>query len=572
MKMTDLRRLTGASLILDRPGAAAEIELSDQQGGVLVALWRRHVKQLLDAVGWTEEVIRARAYPGGASLAISAPLDGLDAATDILELAWTAACDQLEGNACADLASAAKKLRDQIAEERNTRLVALARAADLHGVTFLNGEDRVSLGLGIGGILWPENELPEPDDIDWEGLHDVPVALVTGTNGKSTTVRLTAAIGRAAGRTVGLSSSDWVRVGNDIIDEGDYSGPGGARRAVRDPRVDLAVLEVARGGLLRRGLSIPRARAGLVTNVALDHMGEYGITDLAALAEAKFLITRSIEPGGRLVLNADDPHVVRQAMTYSGEITWVTLDASAPWLAGWAESGGRAAVFEDDHLVLLRGTERTPILEVADFPLAMGGIAKFNLANGIAAIALADALDLPVEAMAKGLASFEASPDENPGRGNFLDLGGVKVLVDFAHNPHGLAALIEAIKQLPAKRRLVLLGQAGDRRDDDIRALVHTVWDAKPDRIIVKEMEKALRGRAAGEVPALIARELTSLGAPSEIVCQAASEVEATRQALDWAAPGDFLILLLHTERKAALALLQELQERDWQPGQPLES
>ena len=202
----------------------------------------------------------------------------------------------------------------------------------------------------------------------------------------------------------------------------------------------------------------------------------------------------------------------------------------------------------------------------------MGGIAKFNLANGLAAIALADALGLPVEAMADGLARFEASPDENPGRGNFLELGGVKVLVDFAHNPHGVAALIEAIKQLPAKRRLILLGQAGDRRDDDIRSLVQIVWDAKPDRIIVKEMEKALRGRAAGEVPALIARELATLGAAPDTVSQAGSEVEATRQALDWAEPGDFLILLLHTERKAALSLLQELQERNWQPGQPLDS
>ena len=383
-------------------------------------------------------------------------------------------------------------------------------------MTFLNGEDKVSLGLGTGCKTWPENALPAPDELDWDKLHDIPVALVTGTNGKSTTVRLTAAIGAAAGRTVGLSSSDWVRVGQETIDEGDYSGPGGARRAVRDPRVDLAVLEVARGGLLRRGLSIPRVRAGLITNVAVDHMGEYGITDLAALTEAKFLITRSIEPKGRLILNADDSQIVRQSCAYSGEITWFSLEPSQPWLSAWTESGGQSVVLEDGYLVLVRGAERIRVLAVKDFPLAMGGFAKFNLANGLGAIGLASALDLPVEAMAKGLSTFEGGPDQNPGRGNFLELGGVRVLVDFAHNPHGLAALINAVKQLPAKRRLILLGQAGDRRDDDIRALVQTVWETKPDRIIVKEMEKALRGRAVGEVPALIARELQALGAPSE--------------------------------------------------------
>ena len=393
---------------------------------------------------------------------------------------------------------------------------------------------------------------------------------MTGTNGKSTTVRLAAAIGAAAGRTVGLCSSDWVRVGQEIIDEGDYSGPGGARRAVRDPRVDLAVLEVARGGLLRRGLSIPRARAVAITNVSADHMGEYGVTDLPSLSEAKFLLSRALGPGGRLVLNADDPHLVRRSLRYPGTVTWFSLSPGERAFSAWLAAGGEAAFLEDDCLVLARGAERDVVLPVGDFPLGMKGAARFNLANALAAIGLASAMGLPVEAMTRGLAGFRGGPEENPGRGNFMELGGLTILVDFAHNPDGVAALIEAVKHLPAKRRLFLLGQAGDRRDEDIRALVCTVWETRPERIIVKEMVRSLRGRAAGEVPDLIAEELRTLGAPPGAVGRADSEIEAVRDALDWAEPGDFLILLLHTDRKAALDLLRDLEGRGWHPGTPL--
>ena len=570
VKLADVRRLTGANLIMDRAGAAGEASLPAGQEGLLVALWRRHARSLLDAVGWDDEITQVRPYHGGASLAVSAPLDGLYAATDLIDVAWDAAIAAANEQPMPDFAAAADGLRAAIAAERNPRLVVLAAAAREHGVTFLHGEDQVSLGLGTGVRVWPEDALPAPETVDWEQIHEIPVGLVTGTNGKSTTVRLTAAIGAAAGRTVGLCSSDWVRVGDDVIDEGDYSGPGGARRAVRDPRVDLAVLEVARGGLLRRGLAIPRAQACLITNVAADHLGEYGVIDLAALSEVKFLLARAVKPGGRLVLNADDPQLVKQSQHFAGETIWFSLSPGRSGIAAWLAAGGEAAILEDDRLVLARGDTRLPVLAVEDFPLGLRGVAQYNLANALGAIGLASALGLPVEAMADGLAGFHGGPAENPGRGNFMELGGVTVLVDFAHNPHGLGALIDAVKQLPARRRLFLLGQAGDRRDEDIRDLVRIVWETRPDRVIVKELSEALRGRAAGEVSALIIDTMRELGAPEAAIGHASSEVEAVRQALEWAELGDLLVLLLHTERKAALALLQDLQSRGWRPGDPV--
>ena len=571
MELTDVRRLTGRSLLLDGPGAAAEAVLPAGREGMVVALWRGALGQLLEQVGWGSAPVRVRPYAGGASLALGAPPDALYAATELIEAAWDATAVRLEGGT-PDLEAEGRKLLERIAEECDPRLLALYQAADRRKVTFLHGEDQVSLGTGTGCHAWPEDALPEAEGIDWSQVGDVPIALVSGTNGKSTTVRLAAAIGAAAGKSVGLCSSDWVKVAGELVDEGDYSGPGGARLALRDRRTELAVLEVARGGLMRRGLTVPRARVCLITNVAADHLGDYGITDVESLADAKFLLSRAVAPGGRLVLNADDPLLLCKSMGHPGPILWFSLEPEQAGLPAWLAAGGEAAFLEEGHLVLARGGERQRVLAVNDFPLGMKGAARFNLANALGAIGLAASLGLPVEAMAEGLAGFRGSPEDNPGRGNFIDLGGVTVLVDFAHNPHGVAALIEAVEDLPAERRLFLLGQAGDRRDEDIRALVETIWRTRPERIIVKEMEAALRGRAAGEVPDLIVQELLAQGAAPETIGRADTEVEAVRNALAWAKPGDFLILLLHTQRKAALEILQGLQQRNWQPGQAIET
>ena len=495
MTLTDVRRLTGANFFMSRTGAAAEAVVADEVKGIAVALWRRRMGELLQGVGWSEEQIVARCYPGGASLVISAPIDALYAATDMIEWTWDAVEAELEGKPAGELGAAIDDFKESISAESDDRLIALAGAAQKHGVTFLGGDETISVGLGKGCASWAEGNLPVVEDVDWDSVHDVPVAMVTGTNGKSTTVRLAAAIGSAAGRTVGLSSSDWVRVGDKIIDEGDYSGPAGARLAVQHGDVDLGIIENARGGLMRRGLSIPKADACLITNIAADHLGDYGITDVAALGDAKFLITQAVKPGGRLVLNGDDPNLVARSVGFSGDITWYGLSMDETALAVWIAAGGHAAFIEDGRMMLARDGVRRAILPVADFAPGLGGAAKYNISNALGAIALASALDLPTEAMTEALSTFKGTPEENPGRGNFLDLGSVRILIDFAHNPHGVAALAEAVKDIPAERTLFLHGQAGDRGDDDIRDMTRVIWNAGPDMIIVKELDTKLRGR-----------------------------------------------------------------------------
>lgn len=568
--LCDIRRLTGANFLMAETGAAADAMIDEAQKPVFMGFWRKEARALLDAVGWTDEKIAMRAFDGGVTLQISAPADALYAATEIVESAWAAAEARLKGTSGPDLETEASRLRTTISAESNPVEIALTAEAEARGVTFLSDDEHVSVGLGTGAQVWPAGTAPPPDQVDWEQAHDIPVALVTGTNGKSTTVRLAAAIGQAAGFCVGLSSSDWVRVGGEIIDEGDYSGPAGARLAVRDPRVELAMIETARGGLMRRGLPLPRADVCLLTNIAADHLGTYGITDVQALADAKFQIADAVRSSGRLILNADDPELVNRSAGFFGSITWfgLTLDTSA--LEVWIADGGHAVFVADGQMVLARDGMRIPVLAIADFQPAMGGAAKYNISNALGAIGLADALGLPVDAMTLGLAGFADTPQENPGRGNFIKLGGVTLMIDYAHNPHGITALAEAVRDIPAQRRLFLAGQAGDRSDEDLRAMTGAIWKAAPDMVIIKELPHMLRGRALGEVPELIAEEFTRLGAGPEMTGMAKDEFEAVQMALNWARPGDFLVLLLHEDRMPAMELIERLKVSGWQAGDPV--
>lgn len=557
----DSRRLTGPSLLLDRPGAVLEAICPVGREDELIGHWRRQALVMLQAVGWPEAGLATRRFLGGASLAIAAPLDGLYTATLVNEWACEAAAADLGVCPMPALESAAASIRHEIATDRDPALLALAAAAEARGVSCIVGDRRVSVGLGRGCDRWFDDDLPEPDAIDWDTIRDVPLVLVTGTNGKSTTVRLLAAIARAAGKVVGLSSSDWVRVGDEILDRGDFSGPGGARLVLRDRRVELAVLELARGGILRRGLPAARADAAIVTNIAADHLGEYGILDVDGVADAKLVVAKALR-GGPLILNADDPRLVERAARVAGPVAWFTM---AP-----AHGIRDGAALEQGWLVLRRDGASLPIVPAAEVRIGMEGAARYNIANALAAVAGAAALKLPVSAMADALRSFGAEESDNPGRGALREIGGVKVLIDFAHNPHGVAAVAQLVAATAAARRLVLLGQAGDRTDAEIRALAAAVWTMRPERIVLKEMESYLRGRALGEVPALLRDELGRLGAPPDIISAAESETDAVRSAFGWAQSGDLLVLLSHAARARTLAFLDRLVEQEWQPGRPL--
>lgn len=420
--------------------------------------------------------------------------------------------------------------------------------------------------MGRRSRTWRADEFPDAAAVNWAELGNVPVAVVTGTNGKSTTTRLLGEICAAAGRVGGFTSTDFVKVGDEVVETGDWAGPMGARLILRHRAVEVAVLETARGGMLRRGLGMPWADVACITNVAPDHLGEWGIADLDQLADVKFIVRNAAR---RLVLNAEDAKSVERAPRCAQPLTWFATRADLPLLAAHAAAGGLACVAAAGALWWCEGERRTQVLPLAEIPLTLGGAARFNVANAAAAVGVAMALGLPLDAIRRGLGSFHSDAARNPGRLNDFDLGGVRALVDFAHNPHGQQALYETARALPARRRLVMIGHAGDRTDEDIREVALTAWRAGMDRILIKEQEKHLRGRAPGEIPGLMREALRAAGCPDERIGMHGSELEAARAALEWARPGDLLLVLALAQREEVLAYLAAVRDAGWRPGLP---
>jgi cyanophycin synthetase len=573
LTVADSRRLTGPSLLLDGPGAILEVHLDEARAERAVVAWRETVRRLLDAVGWRDAQVAVRTFAGGASLAFTAPADALYGAAELNEAAWSLATAELEGRADpsgADERELVASLQSAIAAERNPALLALREAARAHHRLFLAGEEQVSVGAGTGVQVWPDTAIPAPSTVAWDAVHDIPLVLVTGSYGKTTVVRLIAAMATEAGFTAGLTSTEGVSVAGDPIAVDDYSGPSGARLLLRRPEVELAVLETARGGMLRRGLSVDRADVAVVTNVAEDHLGEFGVHDLETLAEVKLLVARALGEGAPLVLNADDDRLRRRGLALAHPIIWFTLDPAQPAVAAHLATGGRAALANGDTLVLAEGTRRTTVANIAELPITLGGAARHNVANALAAIGAAAGLGLALDAVRGALRRFGQAGDDNLGRANLIDLGGVRLVIDYAHNPAGMGALSRMIAQLPGRRRLVLLGQAGDRSDEAIRHLARAALEVQPDRVVLKDMDRYRRGRAPGEVPALMADELVRQGVPAERVHQPGGELESVRDALAWARPGDIMLLALHQDRPQVLALLDRLRTVGWQAGDPI--
>jgi cyanophycin synthetase len=570
MKVLDSRRLTGPSLLLDRPGAILDISLEDSDADRAAPAWRRAAARLLQAVGWPGEELACRRFAGGVSLAFSAPMDCLYAATDVNETAWALAVSELGPGPAVVFEDQVATLRKTIAAERNPALVALHDATRARGLSFLIGEDQVSAGSGAGAVVWPADSLPNAGAVDWSRIHDVPVALVTGSNGKTTVVRLLGAMAAAADRTPGMTSTDGVTVGSRFLVEGDFSGPSGARVVLRSPDVETGILETARGGILRRGLAVPRADVAVITNVAADHLGEFGVESLADLAETKLVVAKALGTSGTLVLNADDPLLVERSGRIPARLIWFSLDPASTVVKRHVDTGGTAVVEDGGRILLAAGKHRSAVASLADVPITFGGRARHNVANVLAAVAGATALGIDIERIALALQRFGREVGDNPGRANLLELGGARILLDYAHNPHGMAALVGVAQTFPARRRLVMLGQAGDRSDEAIRELARAAWRLQPDRVVVNEMDQYLRGRARGEVPALLADEFSRLGAPDTAISRVGPEIDGVREALTWARPGDLLVLAVHQDRRAVLELLNGLTADDWKAGEPL--
>jgi UDP-N-acetylmuramyl tripeptide synthase len=574
---------TGA--VLDVVG----IELDDP----LVAEWGSRIARARASLGWARDApCIVRRHARGASLAFAAPYDQLFTATEVNEWAlcsalyardpmhWgglrealRAVAQEAGPNPASVIppeiedAAALARLQRIAASEARPDLRALVEAAQAQGLPWLLDDEALSLGDGATGRSYPLGGLPPVRDAPWDQLRAVPTALVTGSNGKTTIVRLLAACARARGWREGYCCTDGVFVAGTAVATGDYSGPAGARRVLRDGRTEAAVLETARGGILRRGLAVTRADVAVVANVSADHFGEYGIHDLDALADVKLTVGSVVRPGGSLVLNADDATLrckapgLERRFGRGPHVAWFAADADDAFLVAHRAAGGMNCGVRAGRLVLARDRVEHDLGAVAQLPLTLEGRAVYNVANLAAAALGAVALGVEPATVAVVFACFGSRVEDNPGRLMHFEVNGVRVLVDYAHNPDGLRGLLRVAEGVRggAGRLGVLLGHAGNRENRDIERLAEAAAEFQPSCVVIKEIEGYLRGREPGEVPGILRTALLRAGIAESALLLRPSEVEAARVALEWARPGDVVALPVHglAARAEVLALLQ---------------
>jgi UDP-N-acetylmuramyl tripeptide synthase len=565
MQIKDSRRLTGANLQSPLPSALADIVFeADEDRDSCLKAWRAALARILPHFALTQAHMFERLHAQGASLGFSAPVDQLYAATEINEWAIHAANSTINNMTEPSLDEAILTIRRTHAEEQNTSLMALKNIAEERACPFLWDDDQVSLGFGRHSQTWPADDLPSAEEIDWAAAQTIPLALITGTNGKTTTSRMLTRILKTAGFCVGSTSTDGLSVNEKLIESGDWTGTGAARAILRDKRVDAAVLETARGGILRRGLAVERCDVAVVTNVASDHLGDYGIDDVAAMAEVKSLICSAVDGRGKRVINADDPRLCALLERYDSPLVLYSLDSANPLIATHCDAGGEAWLLVDGRLTQRCGALDHPVIAAKEIPCAIDGAAHHNLSNALAASAAASAIGVTHSLIAKALCGFGARPEDNPGRCQLVELGGVQILLDFGHNPHGMRAVLgmanRMLKERPSARLCVSVGQAGDRSDEDIRALGRTLVELGTHKLILRELHEYTRGRPRGEASQLIAKEAWQAGMDPRQVSVCEGEVVALSQALDWALPGDLIVLLVHVERGPVMDWLQSQQ------------
>lgn len=577
----DSRRLTGPNVFFSDCGAVMDVGVAKAVPAMAFQRWDSRVRNMRARLGWADGPVVVRPHRTGTSLAFAAPEDQLFTATELNEWAWLAEACEIDGpefhppfgpghpSPCDEIA-AAHTLVAMAKDEARPAAMALIQEATSRGLPAFFNEDTLSIGAGIGSLTWPMSELPEAAAIPWQDLHDIPTVLVTGSNGKTTTVRLVSAFCAAQGWVPGHNCTDGIFVGGAWIERGDYSGPLGARQVLREGAVEVAILETARGGLLRRGAAVRRAEAAIVTNISPDHFGEYGVHDLEGLADAKLVVARAMGPEGLLVLNADDPILSKGTRNLPNPLAWFAFDHDHPRLQAHRASGGSTCGIKEGRLLLHSKGVTEDLGAAVAMPLSVEGTAAYNLANIAGAALLGSALGIPPAVMGSVLARFGASREDNPGRLERWNLGGLRVLLDYAHNPEGLEGLLTVGRALKREGRLgLLLGQAGNREDDDIRALARVAAAARPDQVVLKDLDGYLRGREPGEVPELLREELLRGGLDKAQLVTVLPEVEAARTLLAWAQPGDVLVLPVHglAAREQVGDWLDALAARGWVPG-----
>ncbi len=373
----------------------------------------------------------------------------------------------------------------------------------------------------------------------------IPIVAVTGTNGKTTTTRLIAHMATTMGHKVGYTTTDGIYIQGQMLEKGDTTGSQSAEFVLRDPTVNFAVLETARGGMLRAGLGFGQCDVAIVTNVAADHLGLRGIHTVEEMAAVKGVLPRTVRPGGYAILNADDDLVFGMATNREQplecHVALFSLDEKNPRVLEHVAAGGLGAVYEDGYISIYRNSYKLRVDRAADIPVTLGGRARFNIENVLAATLAGYIQRFPIDDIRRALRTFVPDAATTPGRMNVFRFPDFEVVVDYAHNTAGLTRYGEYLKATPAKRKVGLVAGLGDRRDEDTIALGRTAGELFD--VVTLKQESDLRGKSASEITALLRRGLHETN-PGIVIKEVAEEVVAVAQALEEAQPGDHITVL----------------------------
>ncbi|WP_324283094.1 cyanophycin synthetase [Cyanobacterium aponinum UTEX 3221] len=383
----------------------------------------------------------------------------------------------------------------------------------------------------------------------------IPILAVTGTNGKTTTTRLLAHIYRQTGKVVGYTSTDGIYLGEYLVEKGDNTGPLSAGVILKDPTVEVAVLECARGGILRSGLAFDRCDVGVVLNVAADHLGLGDIDTIEQMARVKGVIAEAVSADGYAVLNADDPLVAQMAQNVKGKVAYFSMNPDNPIITDHLRRDGMAAIYENGYVSIYEGEWTLRVEKAVNMPVTMKGMAPFMIANALAACLAAFVNGVDIELIRQGVRTFNPGANQTPGRMNLFDLRDFSVLIDYAHNPAGYEAVGEFVKNWEGDR-LGVIGGPGDRRDEDLM-LLGQIAARIFNYIIIKEDDDR-RGREKGEVADLILKGMLSEN-PNQEHIVILDEIEAIETALK-KVDKDGLVVIFPESVSRSIELVQKYQ------------
>jgi cyanophycin synthetase len=407
---------------------------------------------------------------------------------------------------------------------------------------------RRDVAKDIVSLLFPEGS-----------KHSIPIVSITGTNGKTTTTRLINHTLTLSGLKVGMTSSSGVFINNECMVRGDCTGSGSAGIVLSNKEVEVAVLETARGGIIKKGLAYNLADVGVIVNINEDHIGVDNVNSLEDLAFVKSLVAEAVKPDGYAVINADNDISQYIIERVRSKLILFSRNKNNPLLVKHIRSGGIAVCVKEEHICIYDSRKITPVIAINKIPITMRGMAEFNIENSLASVSALYALNVPVEIIKKGLMSFTSDIRSNPGRINIFDMGEFKVMLDYGHNPAGYRAVIQFMQSLEASRYIGILGMPGDRIDRNIRE-VGELCSKAFHKFYLKE-DRYLRGRNPGEVAEILFDSLIKKGVDKNSIDIIYSETEALKKAILNAEPGD-LIVMFFEEFEPAVELIEKLREK----------